>query len=292
MVTTLEFSDLQKAWEGINEYLYLECEKIVKKGGGSYGTEWVSYNNFVRIHRAWVEPEFDFGTKLGYARQKWTTLVGNYIDFKYLDMLRNWIGHRQGKKARSYNYSFHFSNHYGAGKDCLVSLIFTKRINAAHPIVVFHLRTSEVTKRLLFDFLLVQRVIEYVYGHNDVEVHLWAPSFYITAESFVMYNNIRPIKKLLKRHKAKHEGEYQKANHEFQTKILTTFDKMLAVEDPLKINYKVHRRSVMQIQKGADGLPISGVKPLYAKDLLLNREVPEISKKDISKAQIRKATKV
>src|SRR5690349_7251422 len=150
----MEFGSLQSGWEGINEYLFLECEEIIKRGGGLYGPEFVSFDNYVVMKRAWVDPEFDFGKTLGYAIKKWSSLVNNYADLKYLDLLRAEIAHRTKKRARSYNYSFHFSNHHGSGKDCLISLLFSKRIGVEHPIVVFQVRTSEVTKRLLFDFLL------------------------------------------------------------------------------------------------------------------------------------------
>lgn len=287
MVTKLHFGDMQKAWMGINEYLFLEGQKIEKLSGGLYGTEMLSYNNFVTINRAWVDPDFDFGKVLGYSYMKWSSLVGNYVNPRYLDLLRAEIGRRTGKKARSYNYSFHFSNLYGGGKDCLVSLIFTKRINAPHPIVVFTIRTSEVTKRLLFDFLLVQRIIEYIYGHNDVEVHFYAPSFYVTAESLVMYNNVKDLKKLLKKYK-KNNPE---SDHKFHTKAMDVFDKFYNHPEPEAVTFRVNRRSMMQIQHDAEGNPKSGVKSMFAKDLLINREIFELPKDVISKSQIRKHQK-
>jgi hypothetical protein len=285
MFRVLEFGNLLSAWQGINEYLFLECEDVTKRGGGLYGPEWVAYNNYVIAKRAWVDPEFDFGKVLGYSYKKWSALVNNYVDLRYLDLLRAELGHRVGKDSRSYNYQFQFSNKHGSGKDCLISLLFTKRIGIPHPIVVFQVRTSEVTKRLLFDFLLVQRIVEYVYGHNDVEVHLFAASFYITAESFVMYNNVKSLRKLLKRHKKKHEKEYKAENHKFQDRVLTIFDRYISHPDPMSIVYKVHRRSVLQIQKGTDGNPRSGVKSLFAKQLLIDRKIFEAPKEVISSSQ-------
>jgi hypothetical protein len=196
-VKTLEFPTLQAGWEGINEYLFLECKEIEDRDGGMDGPEIVSFFNYVVMKDAWVDPEFDFGKRLGYSLKKWTTLVRNYVNLNYLDLLRAELDLRHSRGSRSYNYSFHFSNHYGNGKDCLISLMFMRKAKQKKPIVVFQIRTSEVTKRLLFDFLLVQRIGEYVYGNNDFEVHLSAPSYYITAESFVMYNNVKDIMKLL-----------------------------------------------------------------------------------------------
>lgn len=277
-INKLHFPNLQRAWEGINEYLFLEADDIIAKGGGLYSSEWISYNNFVVIDRAIVNPNFDFGIKLGYNYKKWSMLVNNYIDFRYLEMLKNEIHSRKNKNSKSYNYSFHFSNLHGGGKDCLVCAIFTKRVGIENPVINFVIRTSEVTKRLLFDFLLVQRLAEYVYGDNKVEIHFFAPSFYITAESFVMYNNVKDIHKMLdKRGKVK--------NDFFQKKVIKTFDKFYNHPDPESVIYRVSRRSILQIQRGEDGLPKSGVKSLLAKDLILKKSTIEFPDNIISKSQ-------
>lgn len=271
MINELKFDTLQEGWEGINEYLYLEVEDIEKKGGGSYGPEWVSYNNYIVMKNAWVDPDFNFGKVLGYAKKKWSALVNNYVNFQYLDIIRAEISMRIKKNARSYNYAYHFSNSHGSGKDCLISLTFTKRLGITHPVAVFTIRTSEVTKRLIFDFLLVQRIIEYVYGHNDVEVHMFAPSFYITAESFVMYHNHKDLFKM-KVHYGK--GEHREA-HKFHEKVEKIYHEYSTHPDPRSIRYKVHRRSAMQIQRDEQGNPLSGVKDMFAKDLKLKEDFIE-----------------
>lgn len=286
MFKYLEFGSLQTGWEGINEYLFLECEEISSRGGGLYGPEFVSYNNYVVMKRAWVDPKFDFGRVLGYHIKKWSSLVNNYVDLKYLDLLRAEIGHRKKRKSRSYNYSFHFSNHHGSGKDCLISLLFTKRMGVEQPVVVFQVRTSEVTKRLLFDFLLVQRIGEYVLGDNDFEVHLFAPSFYITAESFVMYNNVKSIHKLLKNHK-KFKNLQTIEAHRFQKRVLEKYDEYMNHPDPKEIRYKVHRRSAMQIRRDEKGEPLSGVKSMLAENLQLRNFPLELPKEVITRVQIR-----
>lgn len=288
IIKELEFATLQEGWQGINEYLFLECDEIIARGGGLYGPEFVSFNNYVIMKRAWVDPEFDFGKVLGYAIKKWSSLVNNYADLKYLDLLRAEINHRTTKKARSYNYSFHFSNHHGSGKDCLISLLFTKRIGVEHPIVVFQVRTSEVTKRLLFDFLLVQRIGEYIYGHNDFEVHLFAPSFYITAESFVMYNNVKSIKKLLKKHNDLNKRD---ENHKFQHRVFDIYKEYMNHPDPDGIRYKVHRRSAMQIRRNEAGEPLSGVKSMFAKNLSLCHTPLELTMDIVTRTQVNKHKK-
>lgn len=290
IIKELRFPNLQKGWEGINEYLFLNCEDIVTRGGGTYSTEFVSYNNYVIMDTAWVDPNFNFGKVLGYAKAKWSSLVDNYVNISYLDLIKNTIQGRHSNKANSYNYVFHFANKHGHGKDCLISLNFTKRVTQKKPVIVFNIRTSEVTKRLLFDFLLVQRIAEYVYGHNDVEVHLFAPSFYITAESFVMYNNVKSIKKLLKDYKPKVTIEYEgrKYAHDFQQKVISTYDKYMNHPDPHSVIYKVHRRSILQIRKNEHGEPESGVKDMFAKDLQLFIPHEYYPKQVVTKRAIKK----
>lgn len=274
----LEFDNLQKAWEGINEFLFVECNRVEKKGGGIYGPEWISYDNWVHIHKAEVDPEFDFGTTLGYNIKKWSSLVNNYVDFHSIDMIRAEIAHRMSKNSRSYNYAYHFANKHGHGKDCLISLNFMQRLNSSVPTVLFQIRTSEVTKRLLFDFLLVQRLGEYIFGSNDFEVVLIAPSFYITAESFIMYNNVRDIRKLVKKAKP----------HKFHDRVFKKFDFFYNHPDPHNIKYKVHRRSALQIIHDENGKPISGVKPMYAKELVLFKDgINNYPKDVVTKSQMK-----
>src|SRR5690606_31979735 len=240
MVNVLEFESLQAAWEGINMFLATADQKTLneKGGGGMYGTEYISYNNLIIANSCCVDPKFDFGKVLGYTPRKWTTLVNNYVDFNYLDMLRSEITMRRGKNAKSYNYSFHFSNKAGGGKDCLISLVFSKRVDEPFPTVFFNVRTSEVTSRLLFDFLLVQRIVEYVYGEgHPAEVHFYAPSMFITAERFSMFAHWKGWDKI----------EKKLGNDRFQNRIRQVYNHFKTA-DLDTIRYKVHSRCAEVVQ--------------------------------------------
>jgi hypothetical protein len=266
-LNTMQFGNLQEAWEGINEFLLVEEDKIQRDGGGVYGSEMISYNNFITVNNPWVDPEFDFGKVLGYTDKKWSSLVANYVDFHYLEMIRAEISMRRNRGAKSYNYAYHFKNKHGSGKDCLISLNFTKRTYSYYPIVTFYTRVSEVTKRLLFDFLLVQRMIEYVYGPNpEVRVEFFTSSFYITPEAVSMYNNHRPLKKILR--------PFIKENKlgKFQTKVLEVLEKYQTI-DPEKITFRSHRRSAQQLQRDEHGEPISGRKSIKVKDFVFPKPV-------------------
>tara|TARA_R110001599_G_scaffold15757_1_gene65334 strand:+ start:7071 stop:7988 length:918 start_codon:yes stop_codon:yes gene_type:complete len=258
------YPNLVDAWKGINEHLLTKEHELLEKGWAATGPQIFAFNNHIFIESLDFDPDFDFGKILGYSDKKWSGLINNYVDFDYLDMIKNEIQLREEKKAKSYNYSYHFVNVHGSGKDCLISLTFTKRAYCENPIVVFHIRTSEVTKRLPFDFLLVKRICQYIYG-EDKHIHceFVAPSYYITSESILMYDNVKSIKKLLRRVKKK-KGSLGK----FQQRVLMVYDKFLTT--PLdEITYQVNRRSAAQIQKDENGEPLSGVKSLKAKELWL-----------------------
>ena len=255
-----KFDTLQSAWEGINEFLYKKEKLLIKKKlGGKWGPEMICYDVYMVIKKPWVDPEFDFGRVFGYRTQKWNSLVNNYLDKNYLDLIRDDIVQREKSKSKAYNYVLHFRNTHVSGKDCLISLILSRRITSPKPVLVFHIRTSEVTKRLLLDFLLVQRITEFIYGDNpDVEIRFYAPTTYITPENFSMYDIHRPIKKLLPK-------KYKKGD--FQKRVLKVLKEFKTIEDPMTIKYKVNRRAALQLQMNANGVPRSGVFGLLAKNL-------------------------
>lgn len=260
-INFMEFETAQDAWLGINEFMLLEERLITKRGGAIYGTELISYNNFIRIKNMKIDPDFDFGTTLSYKDKKWSALVNNYVNFNYLDLIKSEIQLREKKGGRSYNYVMQFANYHGGGKDCLVGCNFTKRVGKEEPVIIFEVRVSEVTQRLIFDFLLVQRIIEYVYGvDKKVEVHFIAPSMFITAERFMAFHNVRSIKKLLR--PIKEAGKLGR----FQKQILKKL-KYYSNIDPMSIQYRSSRRAAQSLQKDGDGKLVSGAKPLLAKQL-------------------------
>ena len=164
----------QECWEWVNEFLVTQEVKVKRRGGMRSGPQVVSYDHFFEINKAWVDPEFDFGFMFGYKKQKWTTLKSNYIDMNMLDLVKSEVLERERKKAQNYNLAFKFSNTHGSGHGCLISLVFQRRYTQDNPIIIMNIRSSEVTKRLLMDFLLVQRMAEYIYGEGiSVSVKLY-----------------------------------------------------------------------------------------------------------------------
>lgn len=254
MVRYLEFGTSQEAWEGLNEY-FLNNEEEILEMGCRNGSQLIAFDNFIRIRKAWVLPEMDFGNTFGYRLQKWSGLINNYINLNYLDILKSQILAKEGGKYTNYNISMQFDNSHGHGKNCLLSLTFSRTQETDIPIATFHLRSSEITKRLLLDLLLVQRIAEYIYGEEQhIMIKMLCTNVYQSAESFCMYDIHKPLKSVLKIKGKKMTN--------WQERVLRITDEFKTV-DPAKVTYKVFLRSVNQLQG------LKGDKPMLAKDLLL-----------------------
>jgi hypothetical protein len=258
-ITQLEFPTLELAWEGINEYLLNQEAKVRAHGGGSYGTELVSYDNYIHVFKSTVSDNFNFGEILGYKYKKWSKLINNYVNMNYLDLIKSEVLDRERKKSTHYNFTMHFDNSHGSGKDCLISLSFCRRKGEKNPIVIYNTRASEVTSRLIFDFLLIQRIVEYVYGKGvSAEVLCFIPFMFINIERALFYLGYKG------RDIVKAEGNNFTA---FQKKVLNKFDEF-STRDVNTIKYKVHKRSALQIQKNPKtGKPLANAPDLLAKDL-------------------------
>jgi len=261
LVKTFEFATTEEAWAQLNKYFLLKEEEIINRGGVRYGSKLVSHNLFLKIRRAYINPEFNYGLMFGYKIQKWSKLISNYVDLNYLDLVKSEVLSREAKKNNEYTVSFIFDNAHATGHGCLINLTFIRRPKRLDPIIQLTLRSSEITKRLIFDFLLAQRMAEYVFGPDQaVSVEVFLPNAYTTSEGIVMMENYFSVDKLLKKLAKKNGGLKP-----FQEKTRKILDYFKTVE-PHKITYKVHLRSVRQLQK-IDGIPISNTPPLLVKNL-------------------------
>lgn len=250
------FKTSQVAFKHLNKYFLNNKEEIELKGGGRYGGQMVSYDNIIEIDVAWVLPTFDFGNMFGYRAQKWNSLCRNYVDEEDLNDLIKRVSIREKKRTKNYNESMVFHNKHGHGKGCLLSLTCTRRQNKDNPLITVSLRSSEITKRLLMDMLLIQRIGEKIYGKEPISLNLNIINMYQNAEAFTMLDNYFDIKKAL---------VYKKDLDTWQKKIIDTLDKFknCHIDD---IKMKVHKRCVRQLQR-PNGIPLSGDRPMLAKDL-------------------------
>lgn len=253
---TFKFNTSQEAWEGLNEYFITEEEEIVARQGIRTGGQLVAFDTVLRISLLQVDPEFDYNSHFNYKTQKWTSLVNNYVNLNYLDIVKMEVKRREAARDNSYNISFIFDNSHAHGKGCLLSLTFTRRPYFPDPILIVQLRSSEVVKRLNFDFLLIQRMGEYVYGENARMGSVWyLPNSYTMAEVSAMYNIHKPIKDLLSWQPISGGKDPAQTLPPFQKKIWEALTKMqdTKYED---IKYKIHLRAAKVLQGGTTGAPL------------------------------------
>lgn len=250
-----EFATSQEAWEKINEYFLIKPESVFDKENSMFnkGVS-VLYNVFFTIRKAWVDPEFDFGKMFNYREQKWTILINNYLDLNQLDLLRSKVRYFQTKYNQNYNLSYSFDNTHGNGKGCLLSATFSRRVGDSTPNITINLRSSEITKRLIFDFLLVQRMGEYIYGPDiSFTMSVFATQMYCNTETVLMYNTYKPVIPIIE----------ESPNKEWISIAKEAFNKFFT--DPKSFSsYKVFLRSAKCINPKAFNHKST---PLLAKNL-------------------------
>lgn len=195
----LEFPTSQEAWEELNEAFLRLDPVLFEKGSVANSGVAVSYNVFVKIRKAYIDPEFDYGRHFNYTETKWTILLNNYLDFNQLDLVKSQVKMRKATYNQNYNVSYLFNNSHNNGKQCLLAAIFSKRFQEDVPVITMVIRASEITKRLIFDFLLIQRMAEYVYGKDQtVQINLFATQMFGNIETLLMYGAHKKLKRVLK----------------------------------------------------------------------------------------------
>lgn len=277
-IHSLEFATSQEAWEKLNE-AFLRLEPILfEKGAIANSGLAVVYNVFVKIRKAWVNPEFDYGRCFNYTETKWTTLLNNYIDFNKLDLIRSKLRMMKVKYNQNYNISYLFNNHHDNGKQCLLAATFSKRFQEDIPVITMVIRASEITKRLMFDFLLIQRMAEYVYGpEQSVQINLFVTQMYGNIETLLMYDAYKPMKKVLKG---------MDKEHPWIKRLLEVYNKFKNGTEKEFSSFKVFFRSFKVVRPD-----LYTYKPLLAKQLLLEHDDIEYPEDCISYTQRKKYKK-
>lgn len=244
-MVTKEFATSQELWEWINETLCSPGDSSIKNlGAVRHGNELSLYEVYWVVHKAWIDPKFDFGRTLYYRLTKWKSLVSNYINRNHLDLVKSEIQAREMRKNYIYNIGMDFDNSHTSGKGCLLSMILSRKGPREWPILTCVLRASEVTKRLPFDLLLMQRVGEFIYGKAvSVELRIFCPDMYQTTDGAIMYNNHKPIM----------EGVTldDEPKSSFYRKCIEGFQKYSNV-DLNSIKYRVSLRTAQSIRQGKD----------------------------------------
>lgn len=277
-VHALEFSTSQEAWEKLNEGFLRLDPVLFDKGATANSGVAVSYNVFVKIRKAWVDPTFDYGRCFNYKETKWTTLLNNYLDFNQLDLVKSQVKMKKATYNQNYNVSYIFNNSHNNGKQCLLAATFSKRFQEDVPVITMVVRASEITKRLLFDLLLIQRMSEYIYGKEQtVQINLFATQMYGNVETLLMYGAYKPIKKVLKG-TDKNSPWIQRVN-EINEKFQKGTEKDFSSYKVFLRCFKVLRPDLYQYN------------PLLAKDLVIEEDDIEYPEDCITFSQRRKYKK-
>jgi len=230
----LTYPNFTKAWEGINE-LFLDTPSSLLKeyNGVRQARAMYLYNVSILVEKPELDPEFDFGRLFNYTNQKWKMLMGNYINMGELrelkEELNTYIG---GKKPKPYNISYNFSNTHKHGKKCLLALLLTKRFGDNIPYITLYLRSSEITKRLSVDFLLAQRIGEYLFEGNPFKVVFNINQLFNDDTVLLMYGAYKDISHILKNGK-----------NEYCSILYKRLKEMLQGEENQFKSYKVHWRA-------------------------------------------------
>lgn len=271
-IHSLEFATSMEAWEKLNEYFLQLNPKIFQKGALANSGLAVAYNMFIKIRKAWVDPEFDYGRHFNYTLSKWTVLLNNYIDFNKLDLMRSRIRMLKNKYNQNYNVTYTFNNRHDNGKGCLIAATFSKRFQEDIPVITLILRASEITKRLMFDLLLVQRMSEYIYGPDQsVGLNIFATQMYGNTETLIMYDAHKPLKKVIKGWDNPWVDNVKKVYNKFKN----------GQEKDFK-SFKVYYRSFKVIRPD-----LFEYKPLLAKNLVIEEDDIEYPENVISYSQRR-----
>ena len=239
----LTYNNSLSVWEDLNRVFLLGFKEwnFVKKSGCTY-----LYDLVIRITNPKLDPEFDFGKHFNYSMAKWKSLVNNYVDKEALSEIKSEVLKEESKgKSRVYNLALQFNNKHKHGKNCLLSIIFSRRAGKDTPTVLVYLRSSEVTKRLACDLLLFQRIGEYVYGEKEFDMVIHFNQLFNDDTVLLMYHAHENIFDLFKRYRDTTDKS-QKARF----KELSEELKDLLCKNDMEIKYKIYRRVARSIQSG------------------------------------------
>lgn len=223
----LEFKNSMKAWEGLNRLFLFNEEgfEVERIGKAQYINDLVIY-----INNPLVDPEFDFGRHFNYTISKWKSLVANYINKEELISLKAEVLSAL-KSKKIFNIGYQFDNKHAHGKNCLLSMVVSNKAGMDNPMITVFMRASEVTKRLICDLLLIQRIGEYLLSGSNFHVCIHFNQIFNDDTVLLMYHAHENLLKLSDK-----LGIY---DYNWYDRL-----KYLLEVNPDDIKYKVHRRAL------------------------------------------------
>ena len=233
----MRFSNFMEAWEVINlmvispSFLQKKRYQVIEQPRAKY-----FYNVTFEVLDPKVDPKFDFGRHFNYTMSKWTSLVKNYVDINILSEFKKEI---LDNNEKVYNLSYQFTNIHKHGKQCLISFTVTKKpLKNSKPQLSVYMRASEVTKRLICDFLLIQRIGEYLFDGKEFTVVFNIVQMFNDETVLLMFHSYKDIRPFLKE-KIKKYGDEARSEIAL-LKHLDEFEK----KNPKDVKYKVHKRAL------------------------------------------------
>lgn len=223
----LMFRNSMIAWEELNRlFLFNTLGLDIKRiGKAQYLNDLVVY-----IKKPLVDPEFDFGRHFNYTMSKWKSLISNYVDENELCKLRIEVVEAMNKR-NIFNLGYQFINKHAHGKNCLLSLTVSRKAGVDKPMLTVFMRASEVTKRLICDLLLIQRIGEYLFSGDNFSISIHFSQIFNDDTVLLMYHAHEDLLKLSDKLGIYDFNWYERLKH-------------LLKVDPDTIKYKVHKRAL------------------------------------------------
>jgi ribosomal protein L21 len=233
----LTFEDAWIAWKGINRKFILGDDRVVDLGSCTKYLL-VGYDAVIHINHPHFKDDYevDFGKLFFYTKSKWSHLIGNYIDYTALEILRGKIRQCIKDKKKFKDISYQFKNHYKNGKGCLLSLVISKRPTGFH--LAIFLRSSEITKRLLVDFLLFERIGEWLLRDRPFSYTVHINNLFNECAVLAMYNQVERLRKIGR--EIKESPHY---NKEIYKKVIAEYRNIAKHKKVESIKYKIHKRA-------------------------------------------------
>jgi hypothetical protein len=235
-MTQFNYTTSQEAWVELNRFL---IEAIEGLDGVIMSNQVILYDVFIHILKSQIDEDWDFTKTANYTMSKWTSLVNNYVNRNHFEEIISLVHHKELKKDRNYNVSFHFSNEHDGGKGCLLTATFSRRYTEDKPYIHATMRASEFYKRGMFDLLLLHRMGQVAWGEDanfgiTITAHqLWGGSDWLALLSSV----IKPSRLF----KNTVEGT-------FKEKVRKQYKYFRGIEDIDGLRYHAHKRACHVVQ--------------------------------------------
>ncbi len=232
------YSTSEVAWGGVNKTLALIDKAPEGLAAKVYKSQVILYDIIIRIKRSYVPEDWDFTRTVNYRRAKWTGLVTNYVDMSHLEDVLAAVKHREIRKTKNYNETFHFGNQHSHGKGCLLVCTFSRRYGEDNPVLNVVMRASEFYKRGMFDLLLIHRIGQEAYGEEPFAVNILAQQLWGGADWLSL---LRVVDK-------KWFIKNLKGSNGFGGEVYKWYEKFRDQEDIDGLKYHAHKRACKVIQ--------------------------------------------